>query len=702
MRTTVLDGLCADPAIPSRPALTYLGATNYPLNELTFRCSAFNGVNPFKAMRWRVAEVTDPQAPEYDPTSPHRYEIVPAWESGDVDTFASDITIPTGALKVGHAYRARVRLGDTTGRWSDWSDPIQFVAGLPDNAAALAENLQLTELMYDTPDGSDYEFIELHNASDNLALDLDGATFTSGVDFAFPPGTTLSPGGYLLLVKSPDQDAFRAHYGLAGAVPLFGPYSGSLANEGEQITLKAGASGAELLDFKFGTGRGWPLAAQGAGHSLVPFDSARSGQASGALDYPGNWRASSFIGGSPGTADPPLPPALVLNEIAANTLYSDPLHPDYDSDDWIELFNSSDSTMDLKDYYLSDDPQNLRKWGIPDTTLPPHSWIAFDEVTGFHSPITTGFGLDKGGEQVLLSFLPGAAEDRVVDAVQFKAQERDRTLSRYPDGTPFWFSTPPTRNTTNAPGLSDLVINELMYHPVGLGTNDDTKSEYIELLNPTAHAVSLSGTNGSWRLDGGVAFSFPVDTVVPAGGVVLIVNFDPAEVSASAAFRATYDLTNLDVRLLGPYSGKLGNRSDRVAIEKPESYGHSGDSTSWVIVDEIIYGNQTPWPANANGGGFALQRLSPTRSGNDPANWMAASPTPGATTSALADQDSDGMPDSWERQHSLDPQDPADAALDPDGDGMSNLAEFISGTDPRDPSSVLRFDSVTAATGGIA
>ncbi|NNM30285.1 MAG: cadherin-like domain-containing protein, partial [Akkermansiaceae bacterium] len=49
------------------------------------------------------------------------------------------------------------------------------------------------------------------------------------------------------------------------------------------------------------------------------------------------------------------------------------------------------------------------------------------------------------------------------------------------------------------------------------------------------------------------------------------------------------------------------------------------------------------------------------------------------------DADADGMPDSWELLHGLNPADPNDGALDKDGDGQTNFEEYVFGTSPGDP-----------------
>ncbi len=47
------------------------------------------------------------------------------------------------------------------------------------------------------------------------------------------------------------------------------------------------------------------------------------------------------------------------------------------------------------------------------------------------------------------------------------------------------------------------------------------------------------------------------------------------------------------------------------------------------------------------------------------------------------DSDLDGMPDTWEKAHGLNPDEASDNKLDSDGDGYTNIEEFLNGTDPR-------------------
>ncbi|GAJ06787.1 unnamed protein product, partial [marine sediment metagenome] len=76
------------------------------------------------------------------------------------------------------------------------------------------------------------------------------------------------------------------------------------------------------------------------------------GEPEGSLNYGANWRASTYIGGSPGADDPEPVTNIVLNEIMAHTDYSNVQRPEHESNDWIELYNTTGTSINLAGWYL--------------------------------------------------------------------------------------------------------------------------------------------------------------------------------------------------------------------------------------------------------------------------------------------------------------------------------------------------------------
>jgi hypothetical protein len=283
--------------IPLTPEIQYVGGAGFPLDQLSFRTSEYSSPTgqPFGAIEWRIAEVTDSARNDFEPASPRKYEIDPVWESGQLSTFADMVTIPSSGLRSGSTYRVRARVRDASGFASHWSQPVQFVAG-PSPGIGY-ENLRITELHYhpDDPDpgdvyeDDDYEFIELQNVGDR-PLRVANVSVADAVDFVFTEDArVLAPGEFALLVAN--RDAFVARYG--PGLNIAGEYSGRLSNGGERITLR-GPTGETILAFTYDDRGGWPDRADGMGNSLEILDPA------GDYDHPTNWRASREVGGTPG------------------------------------------------------------------------------------------------------------------------------------------------------------------------------------------------------------------------------------------------------------------------------------------------------------------------------------------------------------------------------------------------------------------
>jgi hypothetical protein len=492
---------------------------------------------------------------------------------------------------------------------------------------ALADSLRITELMYHSPDGLPHEYIELQNISSN-SVNVEGVRLSGGVDFVFP-NVTILPNERVVVAE--DAVAFLRHYGQGAN--LVGQYSGQLADAGEELALLL-PEPYETAILRFDYSDDWYSTTDGQGFSLEIVDPKARFDRWGQQE---SWRASASAGGTPGYApgQSPFAPSMVINEVLTHT---DP--PQVDS---IELHNRSTLLVGAGSWYLTDSESLAAKFTIPvGTFVAPGGYVVFDETDFNSSPGTNpdDFALSSyRGEQLWLWATHSNGDlARIVDTVEFGAAANGESFGRFPNAQgPLYPMTSVTLGSGNSsPRVGPVVISEINYHPadptaaaLAIDPNiRDDDLEFIEIYNPTAAGITLT----NWRMRGGIDYDFPAGTTLPAGQSLLVASFapsDPNNRNRLSAFRTNYAI-NDQVRILGPYTGKLDNGSNQVQLQRPDEPPLEEPTfIPRLLEDEVIYDDDGAWPTSADGQGNSLTRLLPARFGNEASSWNATAPTPG-------------------------------------------------------------------------
>lgn len=233
----------------------------------------------------------------------------------------------------GYQYRAQAE-GVSSGRYINSVGAALFVpqrANTPGaaNAGPLIGPVVITEIMY-RPAGNGVEFVEIRNRSAQpqpLFLADTPYTWTiDGIAWQFPANITLTPGQYAVLCGG-DPAAFRTANNIPAAIPVLGPFSGSLSNTGEWVTIQRPGnpyidpiiSGTVVpkLDVdrvQYSELAPWPTTPNGTGPSLERLADSLF------PNDPANWRASTIPGGTPGRPAP-----MTLTEWTSAWLASAPV-----------------------------------------------------------------------------------------------------------------------------------------------------------------------------------------------------------------------------------------------------------------------------------------------------------------------------------------------------------------------------------------
>ena len=169
---------------------------------------------------------------------------------------------------------------------------------------------------------------------------------------------------------------------------------------------------------------------------------------------------------------------LVINEfLASNDAANADENGEYD--DWLELYNYGDDTVDIAGMYLTDGLDDLTKAQIPETNhtltkIPPKGFLVlWADGQPEQGVLHLGFKLSSGGEDIAIVEENGRA---IIDSYTFGPQTTDVSMGRLPDGSDNWvsFSTP-TPGASNGGGSTNVApkIREVKISPDSLEAGTD-------------------------------------------------------------------------------------------------------------------------------------------------------------------------------------------------------------------------------------
>ncbi|MCQ2607601.1 MAG: Ig-like domain-containing protein [Bacteroidales bacterium] len=199
--------------------------------------------------------------------------------------------------------------------------------------------------------------------------------------------------------------------------------------------------------------------------------------------------------------------ALLLCVVLGNSAYSQvkfneiqpsnsktQLDPDfYKYRDWVELYNTSSSTIDLSGYYITDNKDKPRKWQIPaGKSIASKAFLLIycdgEDVTG--KAMHTNFKISEGDVLYLYS-----STMRLMDSVHIGNIETDYTYGRLVNGTGAWGAlSKPTPGASNV----STTVKGLAPKPVfSIKGGYFNKEQNITLSTTLPGAVIRYTTDGS-------------------------------------------------------------------------------------------------------------------------------------------------------------------------------------------------------------
>jgi hypothetical protein len=160
------------------------------------------------------------------------------------------------------------------------------------------------------------------------------------------------------------------------------------------------------------------------------------------------------------------PPTLFINEVLSINI-ADTTDGAGQFEDWFEIYNPNSSDVSLAGYYFSDNPENPRKWQVPNydidsVTVPANGWLLFfaDEDIG-QGILHASFKLKNNDEALRFTSPDGIT---LVDEISWIDMNADSSYGRFTDGASEWVTfvdtTPEASNNGSLVNVSETTSSK--------------------------------------------------------------------------------------------------------------------------------------------------------------------------------------------------------------------------------------------------
>lgn len=250
--------------------------------------------------------------------------------------------------------------------------------------AVQAQQVAISSIMYH-PSGDLPEYLVVRNLTPTVQ-DCAEWKVTDGVDYTFPGFDATQPRNTLIgafgsfILTGVEPSAFKAAYGLPEEARVLGPWTGSLSNGGERVSLED-KNGVEIASVEYNDRGAWPRAADGTGHALVLVNDHLEFEKAEA------WEATPTSNPVPGA----LPAEQAVTPIADPSV---DLSGGLTFIEFTDKWDYNNGNVDLVSDSLGNDPPAATDWQNLDYNFASHpGWTRTNAVENIGAPY--GFNFDS-------------------------------------------------------------------------------------------------------------------------------------------------------------------------------------------------------------------------------------------------------------------------------------------------------------------